>query len=244
MAGYFFYSMSNNALDAYRRGEKPMSKWTKKAILQRLEEQFEVKEEHLTFFRSLSLSCLRKKLLVECGWHHTSKYFNITEFYDVDYDEDEDYIEDVDVYDNVFKIKNWFQLTYDKSRRAFKAIRKKQFEEAQEKHYSRIHYEFTKRNPIEEFKHTMDYFAEIPYVYEGNGYDHFNRYQRPCSNGIGYVAICPGKSGNNFYTDNMYAVKALKRKYSEWRESNPDVEQIADADLRERLASRKRRLYQ
>ena len=66
MAGYYFYSMSNNALDAYRRGEMPMSKWTKKAILQRLEEQFEIKEEHLAFFRSLSLRCLREKLLVEC----------------------------------------------------------------------------------------------------------------------------------------------------------------------------------
>ena len=93
MAGYYFYSMSNNALDAYRRGEMPMSKWTKKAILQRLEEQFAIKEEHLAFFRSLSLSCLREKLLVECGWHHTSKFYNATEFYDVDYNEDEDYYE-------------------------------------------------------------------------------------------------------------------------------------------------------
>jgi hypothetical protein len=81
----------------------------------------------------------------------------------------------------------------------------------------------------------MARFAEIPYVYKGDGYEDFNRYQRPCSNGIGYVAICPGNSSYNFYTDNVYAVKALKRKYSEWREANPHVEQIPDEDLREAI---------
>ena len=89
----------------------------------------------------------------------------------------------------------------------------------------------------------MAYFAEIPYVYKGDGSDDFKKYQRPCSNGIGYVAICPGESCNNFYTDNIYAVKALKRKYSAWRKANPNVEQIADDKLRERLAARKRKLY-
>ena len=125
--------MSNNALDAYRRGEMPMSKWTKKAILQRLEEQFDIKEEHLAFFRSLSLSCLREKLLVECGWHHTSKFYNATEFYDVDYDKDEDYFEDIDIYDNVFKIEDWFHLTYDKNRRAFKTIKFKKMKNIMKK---------------------------------------------------------------------------------------------------------------
>jgi hypothetical protein len=33
----------------------------------------------------------------------------------------------------------------------------------------------------------------------------------------------------------VYAVKALKRKYSEWREANPHVEQIPDEDLREAI---------
>lgn len=30
--------------------------------------------------------------------------------------------------------------------------------------------------------------------------DDYNHYQRPCSNGIGYVSICPGEPGNNFYS--------------------------------------------
>ncbi len=33
MAGYKKYSMSNNAVDAYDRGLKPLSKWTKEAII-------------------------------------------------------------------------------------------------------------------------------------------------------------------------------------------------------------------
>jgi hypothetical protein len=33
MAGYDNFSMSNNARDAYRSGEMPMSKWTKQDIL-------------------------------------------------------------------------------------------------------------------------------------------------------------------------------------------------------------------
>jgi len=241
MAGYYHYSMSNNAIDAYERGEMPMSKWTKTAILQRLEEQFEVKDEHFAFFRTLSLKCLKEKLLVECGWHYTSKFFNITEFYDVEYDEDADYFDDVDIYDNVFKIENWSHLSYDKSRKAFKTIKKKIFEEAKEKHFSRRKYESEIKNPVEEFKYIMAYFAEIPYVYEGDGYDNFNKYQRPCSNEIGYVAICPSASYHNFYTDNVYAVKALKRKFIAWKEAHPDVEQIQNVDLRERLAARKRK---
>ena len=33
MAGYFGYSMSNNAVDAYENGEMPISKWDKATIM-------------------------------------------------------------------------------------------------------------------------------------------------------------------------------------------------------------------
>lgn len=36
MAGYYNYSMSNNAKDAYSSGEMPYSKWTKSEMLNRL----------------------------------------------------------------------------------------------------------------------------------------------------------------------------------------------------------------
>lgn len=34
MAGYYGYSMSNNAVEAYKSGEKPYSKWKKADIIQ------------------------------------------------------------------------------------------------------------------------------------------------------------------------------------------------------------------
>lgn len=39
MAGYHNYSMSNNAVQAYNTGEKPLSKWTKAVIIEALLEQ-------------------------------------------------------------------------------------------------------------------------------------------------------------------------------------------------------------
>lgn len=38
MAGYSGWSMSNNAVDAYSNGEKPLSKWTKADIFDTIEE--------------------------------------------------------------------------------------------------------------------------------------------------------------------------------------------------------------
>ena len=39
MAGYNGWSMSNNAIEAYENGEKPLSKWTKTDIFEAIEEQ-------------------------------------------------------------------------------------------------------------------------------------------------------------------------------------------------------------
>lgn len=39
MAGYFGYSMSNNAVEAYENGSKPFSKWTKADILELIEDE-------------------------------------------------------------------------------------------------------------------------------------------------------------------------------------------------------------
>jgi hypothetical protein len=240
MAGYYHYSMSNNAVEAYDSGQKPMSKWTKKAIFEALA-SYDVKSEHFELFKAMTVDQLRSTLLTYCGWHHTSKYFNRTDFYQVEYDEDGDYLEAVDTCDIVYKIDNWWLLDYNRRRRAFRNVTNKDFAIAKEKHKSRQHYEWKPPTRLEEFKRTINYFSSIPYIYDGDGYDDFNKYQRPSSNGIGYVAICPGYSGNNFYTDNVYAVKALKRKYTAWRKGNPDVEQIPDEELREAMAARKRR---
>ena len=43
MSGYYRYSMSNNAKDAYKNGVMPYSKWTKKAILRVLKRKLKKK---------------------------------------------------------------------------------------------------------------------------------------------------------------------------------------------------------
>lgn len=90
MAGYNGFSMSNNAVAAYRDGEKPLSKWTKKEILNRIANQIEQEELELhcslALLKKLSLKALKENCLCCSSWHHTSNYFNETNFYDVDID--------------------------------------------------------------------------------------------------------------------------------------------------------------
>lgn len=69
MAGYAGYSMSNNAVAAYEEGMKPISK-IKKADLP---DGMTVK-----FFKFL----VSKGLITASEWHHTSKHYNRTEFFD------------------------------------------------------------------------------------------------------------------------------------------------------------------
>ena len=71
MAGYAGYSMSNNAVDAYDRGLKPMSKITKDDL---------PADISVAFFRFL----VREGFVGGSEWHHTSKKFNRTDFFDVD----------------------------------------------------------------------------------------------------------------------------------------------------------------
>ena len=88
MAGYHNYSMSNNAVDAYYSGEKPLSKWTKKDIIDAIENA--VKEDELTLgcgldkLKKVPVKKLKDLCLVRTSWHHTSNYFNKTDFYSID----------------------------------------------------------------------------------------------------------------------------------------------------------------
>lgn len=77
MAGYADdWSMSNNAIDAYDRGLRPRSKWTKADILDALPADarayLQLDEYPLEF--------LREYFLVAEEWHHTSKHYNRTDF--------------------------------------------------------------------------------------------------------------------------------------------------------------------
>lgn len=100
MAGYYGYSMSNNAVKAYNSGKRPWSRWTKTLILEDVKaltidsyEECEGNNEELDSLKKkfkllskCSTDTLRKHLLKYAGWHHTSSRYNKTEFYEVDED--------------------------------------------------------------------------------------------------------------------------------------------------------------
>ena len=74
--------MSNNALAAYSGGLRPISKWTKKDLINQV-----LGYENCVFSRadleSCSLQALKHYLLQYEEWHHTSKHFNRTSFYGI-----------------------------------------------------------------------------------------------------------------------------------------------------------------
>ena len=93
MAGYSGYSMSNNAVAAYESGERTLSKWTKKAIVERILELAAEREPlsiDIDFIKSLPVKTLKDIVLCESSWHHTSKMYNRTKFFDVCLDSVED----------------------------------------------------------------------------------------------------------------------------------------------------------
>ena len=113
----------------------------------------------------------------------------------------------------IYKQKDWFWRKYDGRRKEFKNIDRSAFNAAKERHISRMPNGYV-RNEYKTRREYIAYFATIPYEYQGDGMDDFNLYQRPASNGIGYVAICPGESGNNFYTDDPILVSYLTKKFN------------------------------
>lgn len=85
MAGYNGYSMSNNAVSAYESGEKPMSRWTKPAIIEEIEKLIDSDELPADLLEELK--ALKKEdlqtFLTWSSWHHTSAKYNKTDFYKV-----------------------------------------------------------------------------------------------------------------------------------------------------------------
>lgn len=89
MAGYRGYSMSNNAVTAYENGEKPISKWTKTAILGALRADG-LSEHDLAVLSKYPVGALKERVLVRSSWHHTSSRYNRTDFYSVSMDRAEE----------------------------------------------------------------------------------------------------------------------------------------------------------
>jgi hypothetical protein len=90
MAGYRGFSMSNNAVDAYSFGEKPISKWTKSAILDEIFCAAKNGEVTLhcdeALLKKSPAAFLKSACLTRSSWHHTSSYYNKTDFYSINLD--------------------------------------------------------------------------------------------------------------------------------------------------------------
>lgn len=88
MAGYHGYSMSNNAVEAYDRGLMPRSKWTKSDILDELTDLLKGEEAKakIEVLAKMPTEKVRSYCLNYKERHHTGKYYNYTDFYEVDID--------------------------------------------------------------------------------------------------------------------------------------------------------------
>lgn len=84
MAGYNGFSMSNNAVDAYTNGERPLSKWSKSDLLEEYDNVCDESDLKKYDLSKLRLDVLKRELLVYSSWHHTSSRFNNTDFYKID----------------------------------------------------------------------------------------------------------------------------------------------------------------
>lgn len=94
MAGYNGFSMSNNAVAAYKDGEKPLSKWTKTDIFDAINEQEVELKCSIEKLKKLPAKVLKEICLIYSSWHHTSNHYNKTDFYSLDIDRIENLTDD------------------------------------------------------------------------------------------------------------------------------------------------------
>lgn len=84
--GYVGCSMSARAQEAYERGEMPKSKWTKTAMLEAIAGILwfdDLDEEYINAFKEFKKDELFDRFFEWSSWHHTGKFANVTDFYDV-----------------------------------------------------------------------------------------------------------------------------------------------------------------
>lgn len=84
--GYVGESMSVNAQIAHSNNEMPLSHWTKKRIMEELEEASDYGDLNLnmSLIKKLTKEQLQSLVLIRTSWHHTGALFNQTEFYSLD----------------------------------------------------------------------------------------------------------------------------------------------------------------
>lgn len=96
--GYVGCSISKRAIEAYDNGEMPKSKWTKKAILSGIAEVLwynDIEAEKISLFEKMKKDDLFNMFVSWSSWHHTGKFANKTDFYEVSEFDVMDYLEDI-----------------------------------------------------------------------------------------------------------------------------------------------------
>lgn len=87
-SGYIGHSMSRRAAEAYEDGEMPNSKWTKKAMVATIQSYCD--EFDMSFdpdvLKGMRKDDMFERFFHKSSWHHTSKFFNETDFYKLDED--------------------------------------------------------------------------------------------------------------------------------------------------------------
>lgn len=96
MAGYDGYSMSNNARAAYDDDRMPLSKWTKKAIIAFIDDNYDVADSQLASLNKMTKSELVSDFLSWTEWHHTSMFYNCTDFYAINNEAVEEFLASID----------------------------------------------------------------------------------------------------------------------------------------------------
>lgn len=84
--GYSGCSMSKRAVAAYDNGEMPKSKWTKRAILESIAsvlDDYDMNPELIQVFQKMTKNQLWDEVMRWSSWHHTGKFANETDFYEV-----------------------------------------------------------------------------------------------------------------------------------------------------------------
>lgn len=81
--GYDGQSMSVRATAAYEQGEKPRSKWTKRAMLDEIAEFCECESIDLDVSK-MRRDDLFSTYFTWSSWHHTGKFASATDFYSLD----------------------------------------------------------------------------------------------------------------------------------------------------------------
>lgn len=81
---YIDFSESENSRLAKEKGVLPLSHWTKTKFLEAAAACECVTPEKLAALKKIKWAVLKSKFLYKSEWHHTSSYYNRTEFYALD----------------------------------------------------------------------------------------------------------------------------------------------------------------